>query len=190
MSKKCEIGYIKNIKIKRWLNTIIFLLIIIALFTTGLLLTHNRLNWFTFASVLLCLPFAKYLVSAIIITPFKSVSSETEEIARNICGILPLYFELIFNDDKNFYYSDIMCIMNHNIIIYTSKTNSNLSKFEKHIINALNQSNHKSYTVKVWNDITKFKSRLEEMEISAQDNSYLPTKEHIEIIEMFKGITL
>lgn len=181
-------GYINNKKKSSYLYAMVILIGILGIFSVGIYLTGTRLNWLTIVAVFFCLPFAKALVAAIIITPYKSVDKEFASKVNDISYPNEVYYELILNDEKKFYNIDAIVISKKEIIGYVSNAKTDLKQAENLIKIILKSENISGYVVNLKKDLEAFYKKIDNnIDKDLKSNN---DEEVSKIFNLFKSLSL
>lgn len=156
--------YLQNKKKAEIIKTIVFFGISAALYLAGYISTGSNKNYLTIVAVLGCLPASKSAVSMIMNlrvkgcseTAYKTISEKMGENA----GAYNLYFT---SYDKNYDMSHVFA-KGMTIIAFTETVKISEAGFEEHIKNVLNRDAIKGVNVKVYKDLEKYLSRMEQMQ--------------------------
>ena len=136
--QKGKPGYLNYKRKVEILRTVIYFVIVLAIFALGYWQTHTRLNLLTVVAILGCLPASKALVGVIARYPYQSIElSQAKEIAGK---------------------------SGHNIYGYTHYEKVNTDELGKHIKTILAQNQYTGFTVKILNQYTPFLARVEGLE--------------------------
>lgn len=161
--QKGEAGYIKNKKKKLLMETMIEFGVVIALLVIGYIQTKTRLNWFTMAAVLLCLPACRTLVNLIMVFPHNSIKEEIRQEIEEKTECLTVIYDLIVTSEKKAMPVDAFVISENTVCGYTKNPLVSKSYCAEHIKAILEQNGVEKVTVKVFRDYVGFLSRAEGM---------------------------
>ncbi len=165
--KKCEKGtpgyldYKKKIEIIR---TIIYFLIVAAVYLLGYSQTGSNKNLLTIVAIVGCLPACKALVGVITRLPHHSISLETAEEIRVKCPHLTTVFDLVVTSTEKIMPIDVIVVSGDKVFGYTSSQKVDLTYASNHIKNILVQNHFKDVSVKLMNQYTGFLARAEGLE--------------------------
>ena len=161
---KGEYLYLQNRKKMEILKTVIFFGISAALYLAGYITTGSNKNYLTIVAVLGCLPASKSAVSMIMNLKIKGCSKKVyariSEKAGQKEGAYNLYFT---SYDKNYDISHIF-VKGMTVIAFTENGKILENEFEEHIKTILNKDAIKGVNVKLYKDLEKYLSRMEQMQ--------------------------
>lgn len=156
-------------------HTSITLVIVLALFFTGLLIHHTRQTIWTVAAILACLPFAKAAVSLIVRLPFATAKEDDVVAVRHMEDRLCIVYDLILTSRKKQIPVEIAVITPTHIYGFAPDKKVVLADDALYIKDELQNRTGRTYTVKLLDSRSAFLSRAEGLyNISAVDD---PKKE-------------
>lgn len=177
-------GYLNTQKKYELIRTIIYFTISISLFVGGWVTTGSKENLLTVVAVLGCLPACKSLISVIMFFRFKSMSQELYEQINGCCEGLSHIYDLVFTTyDKN-YQVDHLVVKGNTICAFSAHPKFEATGCEEHLKNVLKQDGYKDYTIKMMTEITKYTTRLEQLQ-KLDGNEKEPA-----ILELMKSVSL
>lgn len=143
------------------LRTILYFLIVAAIFILGYLQTKTRLNLLTVVAILGCLPASKALVGVVTRFPYHSVNprlvKEVEEKASHTTRV----YDLIITSKDHVMPVECVVISNETVFGYTSGEKVNLNHLSRHIRDMLVQNKIDYSSVKFYNSYKAFMARAE-----------------------------
>ena len=173
-SFKGDFGYIRYRKQIGILRTGLFLLVVLALFLSGLFIFGSSKNYLSIIAALLCLPAGWSAVNLIMFLRAKGCSdSSFNKINNSKGGLLVRYDEVITSYDKNFNVA-ASTVLDKNICCYVEDDSFDLIDLEKHIKKMMAQNGYGSYSVKVFNKLDDFCLRLSQLERIRQEKKIDP----------------
>ena len=173
-SFKGDFGYIKYRRQIGILRTGLFLLVVLALFLSGLFIFDSTKNYLSIVAALLCLPTGWSAVNLIMFLRAKGCSdSSFTRIEEAKKGLLIRYDEVITSYDKNFNVA-ASTVMDKNICCYVEDDSFDLQDLEKHIKKMMAQNGYSSYSVKAFNKLDDFCNRLTQLERIRQEKNIDP----------------
>ena len=173
-SFKGDFGYIRYRKQIGILRTGLFLLVVLALFLSGLFIFGSSKNYLSIIAALLCLPAGWSAVNLIMFLRAKGCSdSSFNKINKSKGGLLVRYDEVITSYDKNFNVA-ASTVLDKNICCYVEDDSFDLIDLEKHIKKMMAQNGYGSYSVKVFNKLDDFCLRLSQLERIRQEKKIDP----------------
>jgi len=173
-SYKGEFGYIKYRRQIGMLRTGLFLLVIFALFLSGLFIFGSSKNYLSIIAALLCLPAGWSAVNLIMFLRAKGCSdSSFNKIESVKNGLLIRYDEVITSYDKN-YNVAASTVLDKNICCYVEDDSVDLLDLEKHIKKMMAQNGYGNYSIKAFSKLDDFCSRLSQLDRLRQDKNIDP----------------
>lgn len=173
-SFKGDFGYIRYRRQIGILRTGLFLLVVLALFLSGLFIFGSSKNYLSIIAALLCLPAGWSAVNLIMFLRAKGCSdSSFQKIQENKGGLLIRYDEVITSYDKN-YNVAASTVLDKNICCFVEDDSFDLIDLEKHIKKMMAQNGYGSYSVKAFNKLDDFCLRLSQLERIRQDKNIDP----------------
>ena len=97
--EKGQPGYLKAQKVKYLIWALGEFIVVVGLVVLGYIQTGSKLNLFTVAAVVCCLPAAKMLVEFITMAPHKSIEPEKAAEIREKGSLLTQVYDLIITGD-------------------------------------------------------------------------------------------
>ena len=162
-AKKGEYTYLSQRKKQEILKTIIMFGISAAVFLMGYLSTGSKNNLLTIVAVLGCLPASKSAVSMIMNLRVKGCSlRDAEEIQYRFgegFGVYNLYFT---SYQKNYEIHHLV-VKGLSVMAFSADEKTQASAFEEHIKRILKQDGIQNYNVKLYKDLNKYITRLEQL---------------------------
>lgn len=186
---KGQYGYLKYRKFKTGIALASGLLLVLAIFFTGLYLTGTRANILSVLAVVCVLPTAKIGV-AFFMLPFRfpDYRSEYDEVRLNAAELVTgCDFVMTYNEKRG--YVRYVVVTQTGAFIYTPDKAIKLDELEKSVLNMLQLYNDRDITVKAFNDYNTFIKRLRSItaknELSADVKDSLTTVlEHIMVLSV------
>lgn len=191
--KKCEKGtpgyldYKKKIEIIR---TVIYFLMVAAVYFLGYSQTGSNKNLLTVVAIVGCLPACKALVSVITRLPHHSINLKTAEEIEAKCPHLTMVFDLIVTSTEKIMPIDVILVSGDKVFGYTSSPKVDLTYAANHIKNILMQNHLKDISVKLMNQYSGFLSRAEGLENIAAVEKQNQTGYEQEIAQLIMNISL
>ena len=160
---KGDYGYLQHKKKIETIKTIVFFGISALLYLAGYISTGSNKNYLTIVAVLGCLPASKSAVSMIMNLKVKMCSQSVyKSISKKIgekAGAYNLYFT---SYDKNYDISHVF-VKGMTVIALTENDKILEADFEEHIKTVLNRDAIKGVNVKLYKDLNKYLTRIEQM---------------------------
>ena len=168
---KGEYLYLQNKKKMEIIKTILFFGISASLYIAGYVATGSNKNYLTIAAVLGCLPASKSAVSMIMNLKVKGCSEKVYKAISERFGGEEGAYNLYFTSyDKNYDLSHVF-VKGMTVIGFTENTNLSDAGFEEHIKTVLNRDAIKGVNVKVYKDLDKYLTRIEQMQSLENEKS-------------------
>lgn len=157
-------GYIQNRRLWSIIKTILFFGISISLYIAGIKTTGSNKNLLTIVAILGCLPGSKSAVNMIMFLRYKGCSKEVSDAVNKDYKQLHALCDLVFTSYDKTFEIHHMGITDKVVCAYTSNAKCDAAACEKHLQNMLTQNGFKDITVKVFQDLPKYRNRLEQLE--------------------------
>ena len=154
-------GYLSYKKRIEIIRTIIYFGIVAAIFLLGYFQTKTRLNLFTVAAVLGCLPAAKGLVGVIVRLPYRSVDKKIVSDLSEKAGNLTACYDLVFTSTEKIMAVDCIVVSGSTIFGYTHYAKTDPEETQKHIKNILDENGFTGFTVRILREYKPFLARAE-----------------------------
>lgn len=165
--KKCNKGtpgYL-DYKLKvEILRTILYFVIVAAVYFLGYSQTGSNKNLLTVVAIVGCLPACKALVGVITRIPYHSVKAEFAQEIQEKCPHLTVIFDLVVTSTEKIMPIDVIVISGDKISGYTSSQKVDLEYAAKHIKSILVQNGFHEISVKLQNQYKTFIARAEGLE--------------------------
>lgn len=159
--EKGKAGYIAARKKKFAILTLLEFGVVLLIFGIGYATTHTRLNLFTLAAVLGCLPASKMLVEWIAIFPYKTIDPETAGEIKEKARLLTTAYDLVITSRDKIMPVDAVVISNKTVFGYAKNPKTDPEEAAKYIKSILAQNHYSKVTVKVFSEYVPFLSRVE-----------------------------
>lgn len=117
--EKGQPGYLNAQKVKYLIWALGEFIVVVGLVVLGYIQTGSKLNLFTVAAVVCCLPAAKMLVEFITMAPHKSIEPEKAAEIREKGSLLTQVYDLIITGDEKVMPVDVFVISGHTVCGYT-----------------------------------------------------------------------
>jgi hypothetical protein len=171
---KGEYGYIDYRKKVAIIRTAVCLLVVLAIFLIGLFMYKSQKNAFSIIAALGCLPTGWSGVNLIMFLRAKGCSeSDHEAIEKAKGGLLIHYDHVITTYDKNFNVS-ASTVLDKNIACYTSDKSADTGDIEKHIKKMMAQGGYSDFSIKVFDKIDDYCTRLTQLDKLRADRNIDP----------------
>lgn len=166
-------------------RTAVLFLLSGVLLLAGYLGTGTRLNLLTIVAVLGCLPASKSLVSFIMFCRYKSLSKEILEKIDAHVGKLNALCDMVFTGKEKNFQVDHLVVKGKTVCGFSDSKNFDEQAFEKHISQILKADALTDVNVKIFRDLPKYLSRLDQMQELSCDE-----KNTDAILETLKSVSL
>ena len=178
-------NYIRTQKRYEIIRTIIYFLLPLGLFVTGLIATGERANLLTVVAVVGCLPACKSLVSAIMFLRYRSSKPTTSDEIEKHIGTLSGLYDMIFTSYKKNFEVAHLVVCGNIICGYSESVDFSEKEFSTHIEELLKMDGHKNYTIKIFTDLKKYTDRLDQLNELEAENKNTNT-----VLQTLKSVTL
>jgi len=156
-------GYLKSLKMKYLVTSLIEFAIVAAVFALGYFQTGSRLNLLTVVAVLGCLPASKNLVEFIVVAPHKGIAvSKYEEIEEKAPTIIKVY-DLVVAGQAKLMQLDAVAISGSTVCGYASSEKTDEVKLAEYLKKLFASNGYDKITVKIFHDYKAFLARAEGM---------------------------
>ena len=140
MIGKSEFGYIKNQKKINMIWLLVFVLIGVAIFLCGYLLTGTRANIFTVIAVLMVLPAAKRVVALVVMMPRKGVVRERYDTMLQAAGEGILFTDYVFTSTEKIMHLDFLLIKNGNVLGVAAPSRQDVEYMKKYLTDSVHKA--------------------------------------------------
>lgn len=161
--EKGQPGYVKARKTKYLIWAILEFAVIIAILILGYIQTGSRMNVFTVAAIVGCLPASKMLVEYITMAPHKSIPPALFEEIEEKAGLLIRAYDLIITSKEKVMPVAAIVISGNVVCGYTESEKTDEVICARHIKEMLKGNGYDKMTVKIFHDYTAFLARAEGM---------------------------
>jgi hypothetical protein len=114
-------GYLAHKKKVFGLATGLCLLVVAALFVTGLVVTGTRNNILTVVAVVGILPTGKFLVDFLMVVPYRQVGDDLFNALEGDCGSLLRRYECVFTTREQSFYVPALVVSDGLVLLLTHK---------------------------------------------------------------------
>lgn len=144
-------------------RTLIYFGISISLFVAGIVATGDRMNVLTIVAVLGCLPACKSAVDTFMFMRYKGCNTENADaIDAHMEGLNGIYDRIFTSYSKNFQIAHIT-VKGNTLCGFTQDDNFDENAFNEHITVILQKDGFKDVSVKIFRDIKKYTTRLDQL---------------------------
>lgn len=163
MKKKGSFGYIASRRRIKILLSALLLAAVLVMYFGARAYFHTNKNLFTIFAALCCLPLGKEIVSTIMFFRAKGCSEKAHrQIEKHVGPLRSAYDLYLTSYDKNFQLSHAV-VCGKSICALTEDPKCDAKAGQSHILTMMKNDGYKGYTVKIFTDIGKYISRLDEM---------------------------
>ena len=156
-----------------------------ALFGLGIHSTGTRLNLLTIVAVLGCLPASKSLVSLIMFCRYSSPKKDLMEDIDQHAGQLSRLYDLVFTGRERNFFVCHLAVKGNTVCGYTTEKGFDEQAFEKHILALLRADSLTNVSIKIFDDLPKYLTRLDQMQELSCDE-----KNTNAILDTLKSVSL
>ena len=171
---KGEFGYIKYQRKIGIIRTVIFILIAVLLFLTGLTVFGSQKNFLSILAALICLPAGWSAVNMIMFLkalPCSDIAHET--VVQHAGGLLIHYDHIITSYERNFNVA-ASTVLDKNICCYIEDKKADPDDIEKHIKKMMAQGGYSNHSIKVFDNLERFCERLDQLDKLRSDKAIDP----------------
>lgn len=161
--EKGQPGYIKARKLRYLMLAVAEFAVVIAIFVLGYIQTGTKMNLFTVAAVVGCLPASKMLVEFITMAPHKSIDTDIYRELEEKAGLLTRVYDLIITSTEKVMPVEAIVVSGHVVCGYTSSPKTDETALSRHIKAILKDNHYDKMTVKIFRDYSAFLARVEGM---------------------------
>ncbi len=153
-------------------RTIIYFAISAGLFIAGIVTTGDRMNLLTVVAVLGCLPACKSAIDAFMFMRYKGCTAENADVIdAHMEGLVGVYDRIFTSYNINFQVAH-MTIKGNTLCGFTQDDKFDENAFNQHITGLLQKDGFKDVSVKIFKDIQKYTTRLEQLkELDADEKN-------------------
>lgn len=154
-------GYLDYKKRVEILRTILYFVIVAAIFLLGYSQTHTNKNLLTVVAVVGCLPASKALVGVIMRFPHRSIDPNyVQEIAEK-SGYLTVVYDLVLTSNDKVMPVDCLVISGDKVFGFASDEKTDVEYAAEHIRSMLAQNQQGKVSVRIFHQYPAFLSRVE-----------------------------
>lgn len=191
--KKCEKGtpgYLREKLKMEILRTVIYFMIVAAVFLLGYSQTHSNKNLLTVVAVVGCLPACKALVGVITRFPYRTIDSALAEEVAEKSSHLTVIYDLVITSTEKIMPIDCIVVSGDKVFGYTSNKKTELKSTSSFIRKILQQNGMEGVSVKLFDEFKPFLAIVEGLEnIAAVEKA--DTKEYeTKIAHLIMNISL
>ena len=151
-------GYTNKKKNRQLMQFFLFLGVGVLMFIVGLLL-HNfdKANFITILAILMVLPMTKAFVIYVVLFPYKSVSKELyDEVSEKVSANAILMTDMVITSPDKPMGLSFVVISDTQVLCMLGKAKQDVAYIEKYLKESLANNKIEGFTVKVFDDYSKF----------------------------------
>lgn len=160
---KGQFGYIQSRRRYRWITTVLFLLVIFAMYFGARIYFGTNRNVFSILAALLCLPGGNSAVNLVMFLRAKPCSDRAAERIRSSAGDLAQAYDLYLTTYERNYAVAHSAAAGKTLCALTEDSACDVPGAERHMRGVLLNEGIHGVTVKVFTDPERYAKRLEEM---------------------------
>ena len=184
-------GYLDYKKKVEIIRTVIYFLLVAAIFTLGYVQTKTRSNLLTVVAILGCLPAAKALVGVITRFPYASVDQKLVHEVDTKAPPTTRVYDLVLTTREKIMPVECVVISNGTVFGYTDSKKVDLNVLSKHIRDMMTQNRLSYSTVKFYQDYKVFLSRIEGLEsIAMVENAKINGEEEAQTRQLLLNLSM
>ena len=154
-------GYLNYKRKAEIIRTIIYFLLVAAVFFLGYSQTHTKKNLLTIVAVVGCLPACKALVGVITRFPYSSIAADKVTKIRSKAAHLTVIYDLIVTSREKIMPIECIVISGSTIFGYTANKKVDLKYTATHIRSILSQNRLNVSSIKIFDSYSSFLARVE-----------------------------
>lgn len=180
---KGEYGYLKAARNRTILIATLVFVVAVAIYFGALYVLGTNQNWFTILAVLILLPDAKLIVSAIMYLKATGCSEQAHTAIARYDNAFVHGYDLYMTNDREDYALSHVVIANGSVIGLTESPKCNANNAQNHMRRMMQGNGYHGYTVKVFQSLHSYVERLDVLTPSAsnQDQEVLQLLEQISL---------
>ena len=184
-------GYLDYKKKVEIIRTVIYFLLVAAIFTLGYVQTKTRSNLLTVVAILGCLPAAKALGGVITRFPYASVDQKLVHEVDTKAPHTTRVYDLVLTTREKIMPVECVVISNGTVFGYTDSKKVDLNVLSKHIRDMMTQNRLSYSTVKFYQDYKVFLSRIEGLEsIAMVENAKINGEEEAQTRQLLLNLSM
>ncbi len=161
---KGEYGYISYRKKIATIRTLTCLIVAVSLYIAGLIIYDSQKNVLSIVAALSCLPTGWSGVNMVMFLRAKGCSEDVySKVEAHRGGLLIRYDEVITSYDKNYNVS-ASTVLDKNVCCFMDDPKLDASDLEKHIKKMMAQGGYSNLTIKVFDNLDQFISRIDQLD--------------------------
>ena len=155
-------GYIKKKKIRQILLVLLMVVAALIMFFTGLLINNNnKANICSVLAMLMVLPAAKFLVTFIVMFPYKGVSKERyDHVKESVPENAILMTDMVITSPDKAMNLDFVIITDNQVIAVIGKQKQDPRYIEDYLKKGLKDNKIEGFTVKIYDEYEQFEKNI------------------------------
>ena len=133
------------------IRSVVFGIVLLGLFLTGLILTKTNKNIFSIVAALGCLPMGWSVINLIMYMRAIPLTDASYEKIKQHEGGLNIIYDLSLTSEKSTFNVGAITVLNKNIAGYTEDKNMDIQDCQEHIKNQISLSKYHDYTIRIFN---------------------------------------
>lgn len=184
-------GYLDYKKKVEIIRTVIYFLLVAAVFTLGYVQTKTRSNLLTVVAILGCLPAAKALVGVITRFPYASVNPKLVSEVNQTAPHTTRVYDLVLTTREKIMPVECVVISNGTVFGYVESKKVDLNILAKHVRDMMTQNRLSYSSVKFYHDYKVFLSRIEGLEsIAIVENAKIQGDEEAKTRQLLMNLSM
>ncbi len=161
--KHGQYGYITGHRRLVIIRTCVYFILALGLFYLGLYTTHTKKNYFTIIAVLALLPACKSCVNMIMFIKARGCSADAYRKISVHTGDMINFYDMFFTSEQTNYPVCHITVKGNTICGFTEYGSFSCADCEKHILDLLKKDGYKDETIKIFDNLNKYLTRLDQM---------------------------
>lgn len=145
-----SLGYIKKKKIRQALLVLLMVALALIMFVTGLLINKTKANICSILAMLMVVPAAKFLVTFIVMFPYKGVTKERyDKVKGQISDDAVLMTDMVITSPEKVMNLDFIVITDNQVIGLIGRKKQDPAYIEKYLKKSIKDNKVGEFTVKI-----------------------------------------
>lgn len=164
---KGDYGYLRHRRLCTALIVAGLLAVALCLYFGALAHFGTNQNWFTIFAVLVCLPAAREIVNLVMLLKAHGCTEQTHTVLEEQGYRVPAAYDLYMTSEKKNFDLSHLAYAGGSIIALTEDPKCDCRAGEQHIRRILQQNNFHGYTVKIFDSLKPYLTRLSQLDENA-----------------------
>ncbi|MBQ3584178.1 MAG: hypothetical protein IJA27_05655 [Lachnospiraceae bacterium] len=160
--KKGDYGYLQKNKLIQLIISLVLMIMVLVIFYTGYVKYGNNKNTFTVFAVVSVIPAAKFMVTYIVMMPYKSLSLEKFESINSFQNVKLLY-DLLITSTEKVIHINIAAIRDNSVYLLVENEKYEKNYVEKYIRSFL-EKECKVTAVRMFRNMKEYKKAVSALE--------------------------